>query len=232
MAFGTIELLICDCDGVLVDTEHLVSKEMHRAIHRLFPDIEFSEIFDNGFGKQIEVILKEIEESFDIKFPTGFSASINKQVNNSLLSHDIAIPGVKKALDSIDIPIAVASNSHIDRLDISIRSAGLDKRVNGNSFSADLVSNPKPHPDLYLFAASRMGVEPSACLVVEDSIAGVSAARAAGMNVWGFVGASHIPSRHIETLVDLEVSGIFSDMNDLPDIVNRSIKGANNSECL
>jgi len=127
------------------------------------------------------------------------------------------------ALDEIDLPLAVVSNSLYPSVANSIRRAALDDRVAGKIFSADMVALPKPAPDLYLLASSSMGVPPERCLAIEDSSAGVKAAIAAGVRVIGFVGASHVPPTHAAHLLDMGVVAVARQMSDLPSLVRRLV---------
>ena len=136
------------------------------------------------------------------------------------------IAGVRDALLQIDLPLAVASNSYADALAFALQRCDLVERVNVGAFSADQVERPKPAPDLYLLAAERAGVDPSRCLVVEDSITGATAALTAGMQVIGFLGASHIPPEHGEALRQLGVHHLIGRMSELPPLVERLRHGS------
>ena len=114
----------------------------------------------------------------------------------------------------------MASSSAPERLSFALRVTGYEAMFAPNIFSAAEVAQGKPSPDLFLFAARAMGAAPEDCLVIEDSVAGVAAAQAAGMRVFGFVGASHFS--HLDEGADLTAAGaelIFDDMARLPDIV-------------
>ena len=130
------------------------------------------------------------------------------------------VEGVRQAVGGLRARVCVASSSALERLNFALRITGYETLFTPNIFSAAEVAQGKPSPDLFLFAARAMGAAPKDCLVIEDSVAGVAAARAAGMRVFGFVGASHFS--RVEEGVDLTAAGaelIFDDMARLPDLV-------------
>ncbi len=107
----------------------------------------------------------------------------------------------------------------------SVRRAGSQQIFGERVFSAEQVARPKPYPDVYLFAAQTLGVEPERCLVVEDSVAGLNAARAAGMKTIAFVGASHIPEGYAEALRKMGMTRIIDQMDELPALVEAGVRG-------
>jgi haloacid dehalogenase superfamily, subfamily IA, variant 3 with third motif having DD or ED len=123
---------------------------------------------------------------------------------------------VRDALQRVTLPAAVVSNSRMARVNASVRRAGLQQIFGERIFSAEQVARPKPYPDVYLFAAKTLGVEPARCVVVEDSVAGLNAARAAGMKTIAFVGASHIPEGYADALRKMGMTRIMKHMDELP----------------
>ena len=134
---------------------------------------------------------------------------------------------MRQAVQGLKARVCVASSSAPDRLRFALRVADYEALFAPNIFSAAEVSRGKPHPDLFLFAARAMGAAPRDCLVIEDSVAGVAAARAAGMAVFGFVGGSHFSGP--EQAAELTSAGadlIFDDMARLPEILAGGYKPA------
>jgi beta-phosphoglucomutase-like phosphatase (HAD superfamily) len=125
----------------------------------------------------------------------------------------------------VPLPAAVVSNSRMKRVQASVRRAGLQQVFGERVFSAEQVARPKPYPDVYLFAAQQLGVEPAKCLVVEDSVAGLNAARAAGMKTIAFVGASHIPEGYADALRKMGMTRIMEHMDELPALVEAGVRG-------
>ncbi|WP_407290853.1 HAD family hydrolase [Stutzerimonas zhaodongensis] len=211
-----IDLLISDCDGVIVDSEIISHRVLFEALSLHVPAERLHEALEGTFGLTVPSIIDLIEKRFGLTLPASFDSDLRQQSEKVVAEEVQAIPGVREALMSIDLPLAVASNSRRHNVESSLRRAGLTERVAGNIFCAEMVRSPKPAPDVYLLAAERMGVAPGRCLVVEDSPTGVLAARTAGMQVIGFTGASHIPAGHGQALREMGVSAVINDMRDLP----------------
>ncbi len=213
---ASIDLLISDCDGVIVDSEIISHRVLFEALSLHVPAERLHEALEGTFGLTVPSIIDLIEKRFGLSLPATFDNDLRRQSEKMVAEEVQAIPGVYEALTAIDLPLAVASNSRLHNVESSLRRAGLTERVAGNIFCAEMVTSPKPAPDVYLLAAERMGVAPGRCLVVEDSPTGVLAARTAGMLVIGFTGASHIPAGHDHALREMGVSAVINDMRDLP----------------
>lgn len=125
-----------------------------------------------------------------------------------------------RALDKITLVKACASNSTSSYVRAVLERTGLSSFFANRVFTADLVANPKPAPDVYLLAASTLSVSPESCLVIEDSAAGAAAAVAAGMTVYGFTGTTHGPAEHADKLHSIGVTRTFSSMTELPALVS------------
>jgi len=218
-----IQLLICDCDGVLVDSEIIVERERQRLLAEHFPEevAEVERLLAGTFGLKTRDILARIEAHFGSALPAGFCEHLLAHIRAATRDQAEPITGVRDALLALELPLAVASNSQRDGVEHALRRAGLVERVNAGVFSADDVERPKPAPDIYLLAAERNGVAPSRCLVVEDSATGATAALRAGMRVIGFLGASHIPPEHAEVLQELGVHALMGQMHELPGLVRQ-----------
>jgi HAD superfamily hydrolase (TIGR01509 family) len=216
-----IDLLISDCDGVLIDSEIVAQRLVREALGKLVPLHELDVVLYGTFGLQAHDILARVEAHFGITLDPTFIREL--YINTGIRIHDDAlpIPGAREAYLAIDLPMAVASNSNMASVVHSVQRCGLTERANVGLFSAEQVPRPKPAPDVYLLAAKTAGVEPHRCVVVEDSATGVSAALTAGMRVIGFLGASHIPPEHGETLRQMGVEHVIRHMDELPGVVER-----------
>ena len=212
---ASIDLLISDCDGVIVDSEIISHRVLFEALSLHVPAERLHEALEGTFGLTLPSIIDLIEKRFGLDLPASFDSDLRQQSEKVVAEEVQPIPGVREALMAIDLPLAVASNSRLHNVESSLRRAGLTERVASNIFSAEMVPSPKPAPDVYLLAAERMGVAPGRCLVIEDSPTGVLAARTAGMQVIGFTGASHIPAGHDQALRELGVAAVINDMRDL-----------------
>ncbi|WP_277187329.1 HAD family phosphatase [Caballeronia sp. BR00000012568055] len=220
-----IDHLICDCDGVLVDSEIIADRVMLDVLTETFPGIDFHPVVKTAFGQQTSRFLAGLETKFGLTMPPDFVDTIEARVSVELARSVGPIKGVRRALEMCGLPVAVVSNSRMERVQASVRRAGLDEIVGNRVFSAQQVARPKPYPDVYLFAAETLGVDPSRCLVVEDSIAGLTAARAAGMKTIAFIGASHIPSGYAQVLHETGITRIMAHMDELPALVDAGVRG-------
>jgi HAD superfamily hydrolase (TIGR01509 family) len=216
---SAFDLLICDCDGVLVDSEIIADRVLVETIGRLYPGRGAERILANAFGMQTEVLLAQVAAHLGEALPVNFSDDLRRDMDAVLAAEVEPIPGIRPALESVGLPIAVVSNSPESRVRISLRRAGIDHLIGDRIFTADHVEKPKPAPDVYLLAARSLMVPPARCIVVEDSAPGVTAAKAAGMSVIGFVGASHIPPGHDARLMGLGASHVLKDMRLLPQVI-------------
>jgi HAD superfamily hydrolase (TIGR01509 family) len=150
--------------------------------------------------------------------PADFAETLNRTLFARFESELQPIPGVRDAILALPHRRCVASSSLPERIAFSLRLTGLDDLFE-HVFSASEVARGKPAPDLFLHAATRMGAVPDQCLVIEDSTAGVQAARAARMNVIGFAGGGHCGPDHAGKLRDAGATFIIDHMSELPNVV-------------
>jgi haloacid dehalogenase superfamily, subfamily IA, variant 3 with third motif having DD or ED len=226
MTATPFDLLISDCDGVLVDSEVLADRVMLDALSGYVPRAELEQFLAGSFGQTAEEIVERVQRHFAIALPPGTFEDIRRRSEALIAAEVQPIDGVREALLAIALPLAVASNSHRHSVVASVARAGLSARVGGSIFSADMVARPKPAPDVYLLAARTLGVAPARCLVIEDSATGARAALDAGMSVIGFTGAAHIPAGHAATLRELGVAAVMRHMRELPRIYADLVRAA------
>jgi len=212
-------LVIFDCDGVLIDSELIACRVDAELLTEIgFPtSAEF--IRENFVGVSSGVMFERIERDHGRKLPEDFPAMLQQRLVAAFAQELEAMAGVADMLPSLGIKACVASSSQPERLRHSLGVTGLWPHFAPHVFSAAMVANGKPAPDLFLFAAERMRVAPKDCVVVEDSRAGVSAGRAAGMRVLGFCGGSHCGPDHVERLRAAGADVIFDDMRRLPELL-------------
>ena len=213
--------LIFDCDGVLVDSEVIAEATLAERLAEWLPDLDVEVALNEALGRTTAAILELLDGQSAHALPKDALALLDDEIEARLARELTAIDGVAQALSAIPGAKAVVSNSRRQRVVASLSRTGLDQ-VLGTApiFCAEQVDKPKPDPGVYLLAAETLGVSPGACLVVEDSIAGASAALAAGMTVIGFVGASHLPADHAERLSQLGVWQVMTHMAQLPALVS------------
>jgi HAD superfamily hydrolase (TIGR01509 family) len=176
---------------VLVDSEILSFKVEAAALAELGVQLTAEDLLGRFLGTSTASMLAQIEREQGIALPPDLPGTILARVRAAFDEELRAIPGMADLVASLTLPICVASSSEPDRVRHSLRIAGVLDRFEPNIFSATMVKRGKPAPDLFLHAAERMATPPRRCLVIEDSVAGITAARAAGMTVLGFTGGSH-----------------------------------------
>jgi HAD superfamily hydrolase (TIGR01509 family) len=215
------DLIIFDCDGVLVDSEIIAAQVESKLLTEAGYPISTEEMGERFAGMTWKNILLAVEKEADIPLS---AALIDKSeaLLDARLARDVKIiDGVKFALARLTAQRCICSNSSSQRLDMMLDKVGLKPFFAPHIFSAkDLgPDRVKPKPDIFLHAAERFGVSPSRCLVIEDSTHGIHGAVAAGMRVVGFTGASHTYPSHADRLTDAGAETVISRMADLPAVV-------------
>ena len=216
-----IDLIIFDCDGVLVDSEVISCRAHADVLTRHGYPITSEQVFARFLGRSTRQANLEIETELGRKLPEAYHSDLQDELFRSFEADLEAIRGIHDVLDVVAQRVCLASSGSHERMQVSLGSTGLYERLTPNIFSASQVKNGKPAPDLFLFAAKEMGVAPERCVVIEDSLAGIAGARAAGMTVFGFCGGSHCGDGHAETLREAGADLTFADMHQLPDLVRR-----------
>ncbi len=186
------ELLVLDCDGVLVDSEVIVIEIEARLLTEAGFALTADEIADRFVGLSYKDMMGTLAADFGRPVPEELTQRIRIDSLAAFPDQLRPVSGMTEFLADLEIPRCVASSSNLDRVRLSLDLTDLARFFDSaHVYSAQMVDNGKPAPDLFLHAANEVGVEPSACLVVEDSPYGVAAALAAGMSVVGFVGGGH-----------------------------------------
>jgi len=215
------QLIIFDCDGVLVDSEVISCRAHAETLTRHGYPITADQVFDRFLGRSMRQATLEIEAELGRALPDDFPAQVYAEVFKLFAASLQATPHINDALTGITLPACVASSGPPEKISTSLNRVGLYDRFAPNIFSAVQVQNGKPAPDLFLFAAEQMKVPPARCLVIEDSIAGVTAALAAGMIAFGYHGGSHCRPDTADTLRAAGAAVTFDDMRQLPDLIAR-----------
>lgn len=214
------DLVIFDCDGVLVDSEVISSRIFMECLAELGVMLTLEEAMIFGIGKSSTTFAAAIEQEFGITLPAGFIEGGRAQIMNAFTSELRPIEGIPELLAAIKLRRCVASNSHIDRVRHALSTTGLLPRLDPHIYTAAMVERGKPAPDLLLFAAGQQGVPPDRCLVIEDSLSGVVAARAAGIPVIGFVGGSHCRPGHVDAMRKAGCVEVFSRMEEVAEFLD------------
>jgi HAD superfamily hydrolase (TIGR01509 family) len=223
-----VPLIIFDCDGVLIDSEIIAARVQSRILRQSGISItpedvarRFSGIPDKDMWASLQI---EHEVNLPSELPEQYGEALGLAFQHELRS----LPGVNQALEALKergLRSCVASSSTPAKLMNALQQVGLWDYFAPNIFSTTQVAKGKPSPDIFLFAAEQMAVDPKLCLVIEDSVAGVQAARSAGMSVFGYVGASHDEPDQSQRLIEAGATDIFSDMARLPMYLARAFNG-------
>ncbi|MFD7750432.1 HAD family hydrolase [Streptomyces sp. NPDC059698] len=210
------ELVIFDNDGVLVDSEPLANTVLSGYLTELGHPTSYDESIRDYMGSAVHRVHDLIEERTGRKLPEDFDTTLSSRTFAAFEQELVAVDGVEELLGKLvadGVAYCVASSGSHERIRVGHRRTGIDQWFEDEwIFSSEDVGRGKPAPDLFLYAAERMGVAPERCVVVEDSPLGVEAARAAGMDVYGFT--SMMPADRL-----VGVTGHFSDMSQLPGLL-------------
>jgi HAD superfamily hydrolase (TIGR01509 family) len=215
------DLIIFDCDGVLVDSEIIAAEVESRLLTEAGYPIGIEEMGERFAGMTWQNILLQVEREASIPISASLIDKSEALLDLRLKQDVQAIAGVEAAVTRIALKRCICSNSSSTRLDMMLGKVGLKPLFAPGIYSAkDLgADRVKPKPDIFLHGAKQMGVSPARTVVVEDSVHGVHAARAAGMRVIGFTGASHTYPSHADKLTDAGAETVISRMIDLPGVV-------------
>lgn len=194
-AAGGFDLVIFDCDGVLIDSEIISARMLVEELSGLGVHIDLPYVARHFLGRSYPTVMATIRREFGLDLPPAFEDSYRERLLEAFRRDLRVMPGVVKVLQALAVPWCVATSSSPRRAAMSLELTGLDGLVADRLFTASQVTNGKPAPDLFLFAARRMGVDPARALVIEDSLTGLRAGLSAGMTVWHFTGGSHFHGR-------------------------------------
>ena len=210
------DLVIFDCDGVLVDSEVLACRAVAAALvaigHAITPD----EVGERFLGMSNKDMYAALERERGAPLPEALAVELHR-METLLFERDLcAMPGLEAMLADLALPRCVASSSTPSLLRRKLDCTRLSHWFGEAVFSSAEVARGKPAPDLFLYAASRMGVAPARAVVIEDSAPGILAANSAGMTAFGFSGGSHCRPGYAQRLADAGADLVFQEMSALP----------------
>ena len=215
--------LVCDCDGVLLDSESIALRVLHEHLLPLLKNPADCDKLHHAIASRLGMFTELLLDELDVEFGFGLNAAqyagINTAVGIACGDEVQLVPGIAEALQKIALPKAVASNSSTDRIVRGLQRCGLLALFDGHIHSAHDVGRPKPAPHVYLAAAAGYGVAPQHCVAVDDSVTGVRAASSAGMHVLGFTGVAHDRHGMRQKLLDAGAELVFEDMQELPALI-------------
>ncbi len=212
-------LIIFDCDGVLVDSEPIANRILAEMLTVEGYPCTFAESVEKFVGRSLASIISMVEDALGRRLTTTFADRIQENTFAAFKDELLPVPGVAAALEQVGERKCVASSGAPEKMRLTLGLTDLAHHFGDHVFSARMVANGKPAPDLFLYAAEQMKETPSSCLVVEDSVPGVTAARAAGMRVLGYVGGSHVQPDHGDRLASAGAE-VFDDMSALPALIH------------
>jgi HAD superfamily hydrolase (TIGR01509 family) len=214
-----VDLVIFDCDGVLVDSEVISCHAHAETLTRHGYPITADQVLERFLGMSDREARLTIEAELGRALPDDFEAQMKQAELQRYAAELRNIPHIGETIAAIDLPKCVASSGTPEKIRHGLESAGLYDLLAPNIFSATQVRNGKPAPDLFLFAARQMATPAERCVVIEDSVPGITGACAAGMTVLGFHGGSHCRPGHGDTLRGAGAVATFKDMRQLPDLL-------------
>lgn len=192
------DLVIFDCDGVLIDSEIISANMLIKELAKLGVNIDLTYVVRHFLGRSYPTVMETIRREFQLSLPPEFETNYRARLLETFETDLCVMPHVADVISALRVPLCVATSSSPMRAAKSLAMVGLEHLVGPGLFTSTMVANGKPAPDLFLFAAKQMGVSPARCLVIEDSLTGIRAARAAGMTVWRFTGGSHLKNRILD----------------------------------
>ncbi|MEQ8396671.1 HAD-IA family hydrolase [Thalassobaculum sp.] len=205
--------LIFDCDGVLVDSEAIVMRVERDLLAEVGLTFETADYVTRFTGLSYDDYFAALDAEKRARSGNGLPRALYDRIKDqstAAVERDLeAVSGIADLVDAVSVPAAVASSSFPWSLDMKLRKTGLYDRFAPHIYSTKLVANGKPAPDIFLYAAERLGVAPSACAVIEDSVNGIRAAVAAGMAAWGFTGAGHADPALADRLAAAGAESVF-----------------------
>jgi len=222
------DLIIFDFDGVLVDTQSAINKIEWDYLMQHGMQMKLEEFTKKFSGVKVATIIEILRKENNLELLKNIqevAREIDETVLDKLARQKIEpFKGVKDVLQKLPYKKCVASNCSLRILRPLLLASGLAIYFDNNIFSADMVERPKPYPDLFLYTSHTMGVEPKKCLIIEDSEAGVKAAVAAGIKVWGFLGGNHIQPESKDKLLRSGAALTFHNMDEFPKLLEQGRK--------
>lgn len=209
MAPQTYDLVIFDCDGVIVDSELMSAAVLMQLMADDGMGISMETFRQDFLGRSFASASAQCRKRFGKPLADSFLPRYKSRLLAEMRDKLQPIAGIADVLANMSCPFCLASSSSPERIKVSLEATGVARFFEGRCFSSVQVANGKPAPDLFLFAAEQMGLCAARSLVVEDSEMGVRAARAAGAGVWHFLGGSHLNGRGFlpgDVSADREVS--------------------------
>lgn len=205
--------IIFDCDGVLVDSEMLGNQVFIDLANEYGAGLDIDYAMQHFKGSHLWDCIRQVETILGKSLPEGFAADYRERSYEVFRTRLHPIKGVKKVLESLKVPFCTASSGPMNKIELNLKTTGLYPYFEGNIFSCYEIEKWKPDPTIYLLAAKTMEFEVKDCLVIEDSMAGVMAAKNGGFDVYGFASLEDDPIRE-------HCTKVFYDMDELLPLID------------
>lgn len=216
----SFDLVIFDCDGVLIDSEIISAQMLVTELAKFGVSIDLEYVAKYFLGRSYPTVMNQIRSEFGLDLPLEFENQYRERLMAAFETDLQIMPHIKDVLACLDLPYCVATSSSPRRAETSLRLVGLEALTGSSLFTSTMVARGKPAPDLFLLAMREMGAsDPARCLVIEDSLNGIRAARSAGMPVWRFTGGSHLADRVPQEPIDACPDGKFASFAEFFQIV-------------
>ena len=212
--YENIQLIIFDCDGVLIDSEIISAKVISMQFNKLGIDIDTQYVQKHFIGQSYLKVKGHVLKNFNIQLADNFEEEYRVELLKVFDKELKIVPGIENILKQLNIQKCVATSSSKKRATSSLKTVGIYEYLKDNIFSAyNLGDKGKPAPDIYLNSAKKFNIEPQNVLVIEDSLVGIEGAKKAGMKTWHFIGASHLITWDRNHQYSYEPDFVFDDMN-------------------
>ena len=225
MNIKPFDLVIFDCDGVLVESEALACQIYVEMFAEYGHPLDYEETLHKFYGVTLLNRLKVSAQELDWTPPADFIPIFNQRLLDLSERELLPIPHVHELIESLNVPMCVASNGTRDEIVFRLKVARLTERFGAAIFSGMEVPHPKPAPDVYLAAARAFQTPPERCVVIEDSILGVTAGVRAGMMVYGHATFNSAESLRAAGAIPfanmLELKAILNNLEQMPAITER-----------
>ena len=216
-----ISLVIFDCDGVLIDSEYLSATVLIEVFADIGVKIDLEFVYNNFVGHSFPNVAALHAKKHGSNVPETFEADYRNTLLNRFVGRLLPIAGIETVLAQLAVPYCLASGSSPARVQRSLEIVGLQNYFINRIFTTTMVKRGKPSPDIFLFAARTMGVDPKNCLVIEDTTTGIAAAKAAGMPTWHFTGGSHFKFGYEKVKQPYSVERQFDRMSEFFDAAHQ-----------
>ncbi|OEK02773.1 hypothetical protein BFP97_15105 [Roseivirga sp. 4D4] len=205
-----IKHILFDCDGVLIDTEIVAAEVVTDWLNSENVAIDIEEFIRDYTGKTFTDIINILKKKGSLSPDLDLSLVV-PELDSEIRDNQRPIDGVWEMLDSLNTARSVVSNSAKDYVELALEKLKITHHFEGRIYSAEMVAKGKPDPGVYLLALEKLSVTRDEVLVVEDSVAGVVASKAAGLKTIGYLGGSHVRQGHGDQLLMAGVDALVQD---------------------